>query len=325
MAIKEGKWRCPACEAVNLGRDMKCSSCGAVRGPEVKFFLDEDAAELTDQSLLETAASGADWHCAFCGTDNRAGAVSCKQCGAPREGMKSRETGMAGAPPAAGSGAAARSPRPARKPTRFVIAAAVVVAVAVGLFLVLGRGTETTLRLQDGSWTRGVLVERQELARHEAWLDAVPAGARVLRSWEAQRGSERVQVGTEKVKTGTKDLGNGFFQDVYEDKPVYQDKPVYGTKAEYEILEWKNYRNESTQGGLSDPPIWPDPRLGPGDREGARTETSVLSFTATDPKLEGKIFTYGGAKAEELSGFSKDRDYPAVVRGDKVIKLEAVK
>lgn len=326
MAVREGKWKCPACGAVNLGRDMKCSGCGAVRGPNVKFFLEDDAAEVTDQGLLSTAEGGADWHCAFCGTDNRAGVAACRQCGAPREGMKSRETGTL--PPAApGAGPAGGTPRggapAARKsPARIIAAVAAVVVVLAAAAFVLTRGKEATLTLRGGEWSREIRVERQEPARHEAWRDEAPADARILRTWQAQRSTEKVQVGTERVKTGTKDMGNGFFSDVLEDRPVYKENPVYATRVEYEALEWKAIRSASAKGGLADPPAWPDPALAPGEREGARVESAVLSFSSSDPKEAGVSFTYAGAKPGELASFSVGQEYPAVVRGDKVLSLE---
>lgn len=320
MAIKEGKWRCPACAAVNAGRDMKCGSCGAVRGPQVKFFLEEDALEVSDEALLGTATGGADWHCDFCGTDNRAAAAACRQCGAPRAGMKERATGLVGQDLPQKGGSRPPAPVPRRKPA-VLIAVAALVLVAVAAVFLLTRGTEDKLRLQGGEWSRTIQVEHQELVRREAWIDQVPAGGRVLRTWEAQRSTERVQVGTEKVKTGTKDLGNGFFQDVIEERPVFKDRPIFGTKAEYQILEWKPYREALSKGGFTDKPVWADPALVPGDREGARVERAILRFVSTDPARQDQVLLYNGAKAEDFAAFSLDREYPATVRGDRVLKL----
>jgi len=333
MAVKEGKWRCPACSAVNLGRDMKCASCGAVRGPNVKFFLEDDAAEVTDQGLLATAAGGADWHCDFCGTDNRAGVTVCRQCGAPKEGMKNRKTGLVeqapvsgpggGASPKAGTSQQASGPR--RKPARIIIPAVLAVVAIIAVVLFIGRGTEDKLRIQGGEWSRSIQVERQEPVRHEAWRDQVPAGARILRTWEAQSSTEKIQVGTEKVKTGTKDMGNGFFEDVFEERPVYTEKPVFAMKAEYEVFEWKAYRDAVSSGGIVDAPSWPDPNLNPGDREGVRTEKAVLRFVSNDPEKKGMVYTYERAKPDELAGFVVGNDYPVVVLGDKVLRFASDK
>jgi rubrerythrin len=39
MAVREGKWRCPHCSAVNRGADLACGGCGATRDQHVTFFL----------------------------------------------------------------------------------------------------------------------------------------------------------------------------------------------------------------------------------------------------------------------------------------------
>jgi hypothetical protein len=71
---------------------------------------------------------------------------------------------------------------------------------------------------------------------------------------------------------GTRDLGNGFFEDVYESRPVYRPRPVYRTKHSYEIERWVKDRTARASG--RDPtPTWPDPGLRRGEREGARRET----------------------------------------------------
>jgi hypothetical protein len=327
MAVKEGKWRCPACGGVNLGRDMKCGSCGAVRGPNVKFFLDEDASEVLDEGLLATAAGGADWHCDFCGTDNRAAVTVCRQCGAPKDGMKNRETVIIGQAPVSGSGGVAsrQATGPRRKPARIIIPAAMALVAIIAAVVFFSRGTEDKLRLQSGEWSRSIQVERQELVRHEDWRDQVPSGARILRTWEAQRSTEKIQVGTEKVKTGTKDMGNGFFQDVFEERPVYTEKPVFAMKVEYEIPEWKRYREAVSRGGIGDAPSWPDPGLTQGDREGVRAEKAVLRFVSTDPEKKGKVYTYESAKPEELASYSIGKDYPVMVLGDKVLRFASDK
>ncbi|MBI5368122.1 MAG: hypothetical protein HZA54_13865 [Planctomycetes bacterium] len=111
-------------------------------------------------------------------------------------------------------------------------------------------------------WERIRLVYGPVTRTREDWEGQVPAGARELsRSQQihhydkVQTGSrtrtrthtERVQVGTERtshtervktgtrrVKTGTRNLGNGYFQDVYKNEPVYGNKTVYSTKPRYE-------------------------------------------------------------------------------------------
>lgn len=315
MAVREGKWRCPSCDSVNLGREMKCNACGTVRGEDVEFFLEEDAAEVSDQNLKDMAAAGADWHCDFCGTDNRAGTGTCKQCGAPAEGMKRRQERMQGS-----ASTPVETPQapasPKRSPLKFILAG-IAAAVVIVLILFLVSGKKDSLQLESGSWTRIIEVEREEWVKHQAWDDQVPRGAVVLHTWEEQRSTEKVQVGTETVKTGTKDMGNGFFEDVYEERPVYENRPVYDEKVEYEIEEWVVYREVKAQGRLTDAPTWPDPSLKSGDREGPRKESAELIFSSTDPEKEGALYSYSLLPGE-ISQFQKGRDYQAVVSGDRV-------
>lgn len=83
MATYEGKWRCTYCGAVSRGRDMDCTGCGARRGADVEFFLEDDAPALTDEALLAEAGGGPDWICETCGGSNRAACQTCQTCGAP--------------------------------------------------------------------------------------------------------------------------------------------------------------------------------------------------------------------------------------------------
>lgn len=316
MAVKEGKWRCPSCDAVNPGREMKCASCGNVRGEDVEFFLEEDAAEVTDEALLNRAAAGADWHCDFCGTDNRAGTEKCRQCGAPAEGMRRRQ----GKIQATGPAKPATPPAPVKKSPMRIFIPLAVIAAAVILFLVFGRGKEDSLRLESGEWSRSISVEQQEWVEKEDWEDQVPSKGEIIRTWEEQRTTEKIQVGTKQVKTGTKDMGNGFFEDVYEERPVYEERAVMDTKAKYRILEWEVYRTVEADGGLDDRPQWPDPDLSGGDREGRRSESATLYFRSTNPENEGKTYSYD-LKPEEMLQFKKDKDYQAVVSGSRVRKF----
>ena len=63
MAIREGKWKCTYCGATNRGRDLECTACGAAREKDVSFFLDDDAAEVTDEAVVAHARGGAEWIC----------------------------------------------------------------------------------------------------------------------------------------------------------------------------------------------------------------------------------------------------------------------
>jgi len=325
MAIREGKWDCDYCDAANPGSEMKCTSCGATRGENVKFYLEEDAQEVTDGEKLSLAQGGADWHCAYCGTDNRAGSEKCRQCAAPREGMESREEKFV---PKDGStqedeeaGNAPPPPAPSGKGKPILFGAIGVVLIAAVLFFIFGRGKEASVVLESGEWTREIAIEEQSWVTYEKWDDQVPSDAQILNRWEAKRGTEKVQVGTESVKTGTKDKGNGYFEDVYEERPVYEERDVYDTMVKYEVQEWKEVREAATSGGINDPPIWPNVSLLSNEREGNRTEEASLTFKSTDPEKEGETYTYSKLDAVELSSYKVGQAYDVVVVGKRVTKF----
>src|SRR5690606_30750204 len=250
MAVREGLWNCTHCGTANRGRDMACLSCGKPRDPEVEFYLADETAQVKDADLLETARAGADWSCEFCGTDNRASLISCRQCGAAKGSSPNREAGQfhqigaaqpgaaqetgSGAPTPGGREAGGKSPKP-----KFVLPLAIlgVVALVVAGILLFSQ-KDIGLEVVSAGWERTIEVEEEQLVRRTAPEAQGPRSARILRTWTEQAGTERGQVGTERVRTGSRDLGNGFFEDVYQDRPVYESRPVYRDMAEFEVWEW---------------------------------------------------------------------------------------
>jgi hypothetical protein len=131
----------------------------------------------------------------------------------------------------------------------------------------------------------------------------------------------RVQAGTERVKVGTRDLGNGFFEDVYEERPVYEtrtrerqvsrpvyrDEPVWDTEVTYQVDEWQLVRSAHAEGSDLDPK-WPP--LEPDEREkpGSRREVCRVFLTATG----GKRFVHE-VRAGELAAFEPGRAFSGKV------------
>jgi hypothetical protein len=286
MTIREGKWKCSYCGGVNLGRDVKCAQCAQPRGKDVKFFLDGDAAEITDQGRLDQARSGADWTCAFCSTNNRGNETRCRQCGAERGTSPSlqEKTVLDAAPTRGGAGQSPRAPAPARRLSPLAIAGIAVGAVAaVVLVYFLFFSTTGKVGVVDrGEWQRTIVVEEYKWVTHTDWQDKVPAGAAVLRTWEEKYGTEKVQTGTERRKTGTKDMGNGYFEDVYENVPVYTERDVYKNKVEYRIREWVETRAPKARGDLGSQPAWPAVSLAAAEREKRREESAAVYFLVDD-------------------------------------------
>jgi hypothetical protein len=215
----------------------------------------------------------------------------------------------------------------------------------VFLFWLIGRPRERVLTVAGHRWERTVGVEELRTVTEEGWEGELPAGARSLSSrrelhhqnriqigteTRTRTVSERVQTGTERVKVGTRDLGNGYFEDVYEDRPVYEDRdheetyqepvyredPVYRMKHRYEVDKWMPAR-EAKAGGTDLSPVWPDTRLAPKQREGRRTEVYEVLFD----DREGDSRVYRARDEVEWRSFQPGATYKAKVRSGEVVEV----
>ncbi|HEU0013475.1 MAG TPA: hypothetical protein VFQ45_07310 [Longimicrobium sp.] len=313
MAIREGRWDCPTCGAVGqLGRQLNCTSCGDPRPEGVRFYLPEDAPEVTDASQLAAARAGADWLCAHCGASARAAQDRCPGCGADRgtSGVQlTREYDLDDIPRSAGDEPDAR-PLPAvsappRLRRRWFRKRWVAVAATVGGVVWWNQPKQVEATVAGREWARGIEVHEYRTVREEDW--SVPSGGRQLRSFRAIRDyrrvldhyetrtrqvSDRVQVGTRTFTCGSRDLGNGHFEDrtctepEYEtryrtetyEEPIYRREPIYDTKFAYEIERWLPDDTAHAEGEGAQEPVWPEVKLGEKEREGTRIERYVLRF-----------------------------------------------
>jgi hypothetical protein len=345
MAIREGKWKCPNCSTINRGRDMDCKGCGATREPDVKFFLDDDAPEVTDESLLDIARGGADWICPYCGTTNRNAVTKCGQCSAARDDAKSREEKFIPIGATMPTKAAPRVPlrrleTPKSSWLRYVGLATLL--LITWLIFASVRTHDETLTVSSVHWIRAIDVERFTTLTQESWEDDVPSDARRLSSHreihhynKVQIGTrsvtktvyDRVQSGTQRVKVGVRDKGNGFFEDIYENRPVYKevarqvtdyvpiyrDDPVYREKVRYNVDRWVVHHTERAEGSDVNP-RFPTVELGEKEREGGRVESYAVTLTNArgktfkiNPRNETEFRRYppGSQHTAKLSGLGK--------------------
>jgi hypothetical protein len=339
MAIREGAWDCPSCGRKKIRGSAKyCPGCGAPRGDGVRFYLPDDSPEVTAAEELARAQAGPDWICAYCEADNPADAAFCTGCGAAKAEGQARQVQEIKA------GAAAPPPPP------IPVAAPVAKKgwgrwgkgcgigclglIVLFLFLVFYQ-RDVDLTPTGHHWVRTVQVEALREVTREAWEGEVPAGARVISSQRAlfrtdkvQIGSEtrtrtvteRVQTGTERVKTGVRDLGNGYFEDIYEDQPVYEDRertetydepvykevPVYKMKYRFNVDEWQPVREAKAEGD-DQSPVWPEVQLGANERIGPRKEDYKVLFR--DP--DGKTVEHPVGSEAEWLGFKEGEAYKA--------------
>ncbi|HEV7506059.1 MAG TPA: zinc ribbon domain-containing protein [Thermoanaerobaculia bacterium] len=344
MAIREGAWDCPACgRKGNRGPEKFCGGCGRPRGPDVEFYLPDEALEVTDAEALKKAQAGADWICPYCAADNPVANAFCSGCGAPRDGAKTREV----VDHSLNETPAALAPQPlvasdqgkGRWTKRLGLGCLGLLAI-VALLIFLGRPKSTTLTVTGHHWARTVAVEIQKPVIEQAWEGEVPSGARIFGSSREvhhvdhiQTGTrtrtrtvtERVQTGTQRVKTGHRDLGNGYFQDVFEDRPVYQnrsheetyqepvyrDQPVYRQRIRYEIEKWVRDRQAKAE-GRDLAPAWPVTSLSSKQRESDRKELYEVFFKDSD----GKPAHYLAPNEQAWRLFEEGRGYKGKVKSD---------
>jgi hypothetical protein len=349
MAIREGAWDCPQCgRQRNRGPEKFCGGCGAPRGPEVRFYLPEDAAEVTDAQALEQAKAAPDWICSYCEADNPARNDFCSGCGASKEGTQARPVvehrfDAPAVPPPLPSAPSKLSPG-LKKGCGLGCLGLLALVI---LFAILGRPREKDLTVSGHHWVRTIAVEELRPVTEQAWEGEVPSAARLLGSsnevhhvdriqtgtrTQTRTVSERVQTGTERVKVGTRDLGNGYFEDVYEDRPVYEtrereetyqepvyiEKPVYRKRYRYQIEKWVPDR-EARNEGQGTAAAWPDPKLAGKQREGGRQEVYEVFFT--DPK--GKQARYRAPNEQVWRSFEEGRTYKGKVKSDgEVVEIQ---
>jgi predicted nucleic acid-binding Zn ribbon protein len=284
MAIREGRWDCVYCGRVgNRGPDKHCMGCGAPRDKDVKLYVPPDAAEVTDQKALEAAKKGPDWHCSFCGGDNPAEAKFCPNCGGGADGTEPKRKVQV-----VPEGGAQPAPKPVAAPAAakgrgkwWLWLLPVLALIGGALWFFVFRTHEETLKVTGRTWERTIAVEKFKTVEEERWEDQVPAGARVLSRHEEVHHKDKIQVGTQKIKTGSRDLGNGYFEDVFEDRPIYEEKPVYKDKVRYLIDRWVVDRTLK-ESGKDLQPRWPAVQLVGQEREGARAETYQIFFVSKD-------------------------------------------
>jgi hypothetical protein len=283
-----GYWDCLSCGHKRIeGPTGACTNCGVARGPKVPFYTDDSAPVVEDPELVARARAGADWNCKYCGADNRAGMMDCHQCGAGPDGSVKRAQQFVPQPGAAPAAGAA----PAKKgaPVGLILG-----GVGAALVLVLGlvwalflRTTDVHVTVAAATWTKTVAVEQVQRVQKGAWADDVPSGVRVVKT-ETRGRDKKVQDGTEKVKTGKKDLGNGMFEDIYQERPKMVTKKVDDRWVTYEQDEWKFVRDDKSESTDGSEPSNPWATAPPaGHRFGTKRNELVL-------KLEGgdKPYTY---------------------------------
>ena len=361
MSTYEGLWDCPNCKKVgNKGHSKHCGGCGAPRNPDTEFYLPDDAREVTEEAELAKTEQGPDWTCAYCQGDSPAGDKFCSNCGAGADGSKPRQVKEERfAPPVTEdpgfddprAGIVEDPPEPKRsshwmlKGCGLGCLGMLVLAILFSVWLASPR--EAKLQVVGHAWNSSIAVQQFRQVDESAWEGQVPLGARVTSRHRAlnhvnhvhvgttthsHEVQERVQSGTHKVKVGKKNMGNGYFKDIYEDQPTYHmvsrtvneqvpnyhDEPVYGMKVYYRVGRWANAPPVTRQGtGLN--PEWPPFRASANERESGRQQELLVRLR----DRKGNIVTYTAHNDGEWRSLREGQSYKGMVNGDvcKELKL----
>ena len=331
MAIRVGRWDCTTCGHIgNLGPETRCVACGAPRPPGVKFYLATDAEIIEDEKRLREAKAGADWVCGHCTAHNKAAETACHACGKPRDELSKdvelesrvyegdsvpttgeRPEDRAGERYRREHQALTTQPKSNRLRSLLTLGLVLVGFLIGGNFLLRSFPKDITVEVQGHTWERIIQFEHYEPVQHEAWetprnafdvstFRAIHHYDKVFRGYETRTRSVQVKVGETRYVCGQRDLGNGYFEDVYCTRPVYEnrneqyevkvydDVPVYATKYRYKLMEWTRQKhNRLAASGKNHEARWPDaPAAASREpdkwREGPKEESYALLVREED-------------------------------------------
>lgn len=181
---------------------------------------------------------------------------------------------------------------------KFLLVGSLALVFVIGMiFLFIPKTKEVTITSFE--WERSVAIERYQTVDESDWN--LPSNARlkdtkneiytyenVLDHYETKSRTvtkQRIN-GYEDYVVGYRDLGNGYFEEIvqqrpiyetyteteYYQEPVYKKVPIYKTKYYYEIDKWI-YDRSNNSSGKDKKPFWNEPKnLTSKERESGRTE-----------------------------------------------------
>lgn len=265
MASYEGKWRCVRCSTVNPGRNLSCLACGVKRSDDVQFFLDDDAAVLTDEVLLNQANAGANWICQYCDGGNAANNERCSSCGNARslgDKQLDEETRDINAwSETAQANYSAIQPRTVTSPPKSSLFKRLLLfgLIGTGLFAVFGiaifallifigtREYPVEIEVSGLEWERIISLEEYRTVTETGWEGEIPANARIQSNERAihhtdqipsgtrsvpETYTEEVSDGTERYVCGRINKKNGYFEDKYCTRTKYKTVTKSRTRTE---------------------------------------------------------------------------------------------
>ncbi len=308
------EWTCPNCKTRNPGPQKRCSGCGAVQPPDVKFEQQQQETLVADQAEIEKAKAGADIICPYCQARNPAGTTVCLGCGGDLSGAKQRESGTVlgshrdqPAPeitcPACGEKSpantmtcpkcgspmvkppeAAAEEKQGCSPVMIGIGIAVL-ALFIFLIVMLTRTTDVVGRVESVSWSRAVQILELRNVTLSDWRSSIPSQASIGQCEERQYGYSDTQPYSGRYDTVcgtpyTVDTGSGYGEVVQDCQYL-----VYAEYCQYTAQQWVEV-NRAQASGNNLSPAWPTVSLMAGQQEGQRMEAYQVVFSADGKRYE---------------------------------------
>ena len=343
-----GYWDCPVCGNQGIaGNVMNCPACGRARG-DVKFYMkgvaedeireagETGGIEYLNEDQKQQFGKNPDWYCSFCNSLNKDNAAFCQNCGASRESsesnyfdqLKKRQEAEAAEKAAQLQPQATRQAKGSKKP---LLIAAVVILAIIGIFTYLnGNKTQGNLTVTEIGWSRAIPVEQYQEFQEEGWN--IPQGGTQTGSGQRIHHYDQVLSHYEDVEVQKsrrvldhyetyytyKDLGNGAFEQVENERPVYETEyytetesrpvyvsvPRYATWYQYSIWRWTEVRTEKST-GRDHEAAWPELNLGENEREGS-------------PRTEEYLFAVRDEKDAQTVWRLAEADWRNINAGDKL-------
>ena len=281
MNLYVGKWDCETCgHEGNLGPHVHCSNCGAPRPEDVEFYLPRGANIVVDEEAIKEAKEGVNWVCAFCSNGNRQSFNACVSCGALHEDsikkLEEKVYDLDEVPTGEEKYKKPEAPPPPKFMQKGWLRYLWYGFFGIAGYLGLNQISSTIeVPIKEVHWERTILYQEYKQVEEEGW--SIPSGGEKVKSFRALHHTDRKIIryktktrtvkeaaGSERYVCGKKDLGNGYFQDVYCDRtiyrdrqetyeaPVYKDIPVYKTKYLFKIYRWKPYKKYETRGSTKE-------------------------------------------------------------------------
>lgn len=293
-------WQCTYCESYNRYEASICSNCGASRNEGKDYFQKQPKADPGD---MET-------HHPYSHTSS-GDIVSYKKSDHIQEAH-------------ARSGISLEPVEPWFKRAfafpwlKWALIGISIIAVVIGI-IALVMPKEKTLTVDNFSWERILYIDKYKTVSESDW--SMPIGARLrytrseIRSYDHQLAGYKTETYTEQeidhyetYVSGYRDLGNGYFEEIYDSRPVYKtvtktrevpyyiDVPVYDTKYYYDIDKWVSDHTVVTDGfdkkpywGQEPPPASSIPVVG-DERVSSRTEHYYIVGTVIGTD-KSKLYT----------------------------------